>query len=121
MKVLQSLNISNNDLSEVPNELLARGVCNVFRINLGKCKILAPISPYLLLLPPPGSAVLHHSQLEAVLARLTASCRLRHLVLRDVFLPAVNQELLAAGCARLTSVNLQVSAEVMRSLASAEV
>ena len=35
-KVLQSLNISNNDLSEVPNELLARGVCNVFRINLGK-------------------------------------------------------------------------------------
>ena len=32
---MQSLNISNNDLSEVPNELLAGGVCNVFRINLG--------------------------------------------------------------------------------------
>ena len=75
-----------------------------------------------MLLPPPGSAVLHHSQLEAVFARLTASCRLRHLVLRDVFLPAVNQELLAAGCARLTSANLQVSAaEVRRLLATAEV
>ena len=74
-----------------------------------------------MLLPPPGSAVLHHSQLEAVFARLTASCVLRHLVLRDVFLPAVNQELLTAGCTRLTSANLQVRAEVMRPPASTEV
>ena len=32
---LQSLNISNNDISEVPGDVLSQGVNQVFRVNLG--------------------------------------------------------------------------------------
>ena len=35
--------------------------------------------------------------------------RLRHLILADVNLSAVNQELLATGCGRLSSLNLKVA------------
>ena len=36
---LQSLNISNNDISEVPGDVLSQGVNQVFRVNLGWPKV----------------------------------------------------------------------------------
>ena len=87
---LESLNLSLNDLSGVSPGSIAR-LHHVLRVNLAGTK-------------------LQHEQVHSLLQVMSGSeeSRLRHLILADVNLSAVNQDLLARGCGRLSSLNLKV-------------
>ena len=97
---LESLNLSLNDLSAVPGAALTP-LHHVLRVNLAGTR-------------------LQHAQLHSLLQAMTGAgeTRLRHLILCDVDLSAVNQELLASGCRRLSTLNLKVSQVKSRSIAS---
>ena len=88
---LESLNLSLNDLSGVSPESIAR-LHTVLRVNLAGTK-------------------LQHEQVHSLLKVMSGleKSRLRHLILADVNLSAVNQDLLASGCGRLSSLNLKVA------------
>ena len=87
---LESLNLSLNDLSSVSPESIAR-LHHVLRVNLAGTK-------------------LQHEQVHSLLQIMSGSeeSRLRHLILADVNLSAVNQDVLASGCGRFSSLNLKV-------------
>ena len=92
---MESLNLSLNDLSAVSPESVARLVC-VLWVNLAGTK-------------------LQHGQVTSLLQGMSdhpmsgeGEPRLRHLILCDVDISAVNQELLASGCGRLSTLNLKV-------------
>ena len=95
---LESLNLSLNDLSAVSPGAIAR-LHTVLRVNLAGTK-------------------LQHDQVHSLLRGMMSGShpmsgseesRLRHLILADVNLSSVNQELLASGCGRLSSLNLKVA------------
>lgn len=92
---MESLNLSLNDLSAVTPESV---VCltRVLRVNLAGTK-------------------LQHGQVTSLLQGMSAHPMsgeseplLRHLILCDVDLSAVNQDLLATGCGRISTLNLKV-------------
>ena len=39
-KHLVSLNLSNNNMSEVSNDVVSRGVCNIYRVNIGDIDVV---------------------------------------------------------------------------------
>ena len=98
-KSLQSLNISNNDCSLVSEIRLAKGVTNIYRVNL-------------------GNSNLAHQQIQALFDCLSReTCQLKHLVLRevdmsslnqDVNMASLNQDVFARGSSFLTSLDVQV-------------
>ena len=92
---MESLNLSLNDLSAVSPQSVAH-LERVLRVNLAGTK-------------------LQHGQVTSLLQGMSAHPMsgereplLRHLILCDVDLSAVNQELLATGCGRLSTLNLKV-------------
>jgi len=88
---LETLNLSGNNLGDVDSQILAAGISNVLRVNLGNTK-------------------LKHDQISSLFLTLSeSSCRLRHLILRDVDLSPVNQDILASTSSTLSSLNLQES------------
>ena len=98
LRRLESLNLSLNDLSGVSPETMVNLLC-VLRVNLAGTK-------------------LHHDQVTSLLQGMSghhlseeSEMKLRHLILCDVDLSAVNQEILASACGRLSSLNLKVDEE----------
>ena len=103
---LESLNLSLNDLSGVSPESLTN-LLRVLRVNLAGTK-------------------LHHDQVTSLIQGMSGhhlsgeiEMKLRHLILCDVDLSAVNQEILASICGRLSTLNLKVgNLEITRSIPS---
>ena len=98
LRRLESLNLSLNDLSGVTPESLVN-LHRVLRVNLAGTK-------------------LHHDQVTSLLQGMSghhlseeSEIKLRHLILCDVDLSAVNQEILASGCGWLSTLNLKVDEE----------
>ena len=95
---LESLNLSLNDLSGVsPMSMVS--LLLVLRVNLAGTK-------------------LHHEQVTSLIQGMSghhlseeSEIKLHHLILCDVDLSAVNQEILASACGRLSTLNLKVDEE----------
>ena len=95
---LESLNLSLNDLSGVSSESVVN-LLRVLRVNLAGTK-------------------LHHEQVTSLIQGMSghhlseeSEIKLHHLILCDVDLSAVNQEILASACGRLSTLNLKVDEE----------
>ena len=104
LRRLESLNLSLNDLSGVTPESLVN-LHRVLRVNLAGTKLTHEQVTSLI----QGMSG-HHLMSEE------SEMKLRHLILCDVDLSAVNQEILASVCGRLSTLNLKVDKEELQEI-----